>query len=111
MSAPKLGLVEGFFGPEWSWIARQHMVHVLGLNRGDFYFYAPKRDRFLRKGWSENHLTAEWNELKLLRDICRESHVHFGLGLSPFEIHENWSTKTKELLKNKICKLEELDFE
>lgn len=111
MNAPKLGLVEGFFGPAWSWVARQHMVRVLGLNRGDFYFYAPKRDRFLRKSWSENHPTAEWNELKLLRDICRESRVQFGLGLSPFEIHENWSTNTKELLKNKIYKLEELDFD
>ncbi len=34
----------------------------------------------------------------------------FGVGLSPFEIYSRWNEKTKELLREKVQKLEELDI-
>jgi len=111
MNTPQLGLVEGFFGPEWSWTARHQAIQCLASRSNSFYFYAPKRDRFLRKNWFENHPEADWNELKKLRMACRKSHVLFGVALSPFEIHENWNRQSKDQLKNKVQKLSELEFD
>lgn len=111
MNTPQLGLVEGFFGPEWSWMARHQAVQCLAHRTNSFYFYAPKRDRFLRKNWFENHPVQSWRELKSLRATCRKYRVLFGIALSPFEIHDNWNQRSKEQLKNKIQNLSELEFD
>lgn len=111
MNIKQIGLVEGFFGPEWGWTARHQVVRCLASLTNSFYFYAPKRDRFLRKSWIENHPEEPWNQLINLRKACRQNHVMFGVALSPFEIHENWNAQSKDQLKNKILKLSELEFD
>ncbi len=105
-----IGIVEGFFGPEWSWEARNHFCENLSSYGGDFYIYAPKRDSYLRKNWTQNHPTETWGEIKKLSLKCFQENIEFGIGLSPFEIHNKWNQQAKQKLHNKISHLSELNF-
>lgn len=106
-----IGMVEGFFGPEWSWDDRNSVCQFLSDQQADFYIYAPKRDHYLRKSWMENHPDEIWNELKKLSANCKSKNVKFGVGLSPFEIHLNWNQQAKDALKRKVLKLQELEID
>lgn len=106
-----IGVVEGFFGPEWSWASRHRFCESLPSYGGDFYIYAPKRDACLRKDWTQKHTQETWNELKRLSRTCRLHHVTFGVGLSPFELYANWNQTTKQLLQDKLGLLHELDIQ
>lgn len=103
-----IGMVEGFFGPEWSWDDRNSVCQFLSDQNADFYIYAPKRDHFLRRSWTEDHPQQTWNQLKNLSAQCEAKKIKFGVGLSPFEIHMNWNQEAKDLMKRKILKLQEL---
>ncbi len=105
------GVIEGFFGPEWSWESRHHFCETIQASGGGFYIYAPKRDPFLRKNWQQNHPAEMWAELQKLSKKCHSENIKFGLGLSPFEIHAHWNTQSKQILKDKILKLEDLDLD
>ncbi len=105
-----IGIVEGFFGPEWSWKSRHQFCESLHSYGGDFYIYAPKRDSYLRKLWEQDHPSDVWNELESLSSKCHRANVAFGVGLSPFDIHSQWNEKTKGILQEKVKKLEELDI-
>ncbi|MFO0699530.1 MAG: beta-N-acetylglucosaminidase domain-containing protein [Nitrospira sp.] len=105
-----IGIIEGFFGPEWSWKSRHQFCESLQSYGGEFYLYAPKRDSHLRRQWEQDHPTDVWNELKRLSVQCHRANVAFGIGLSPFEIYSRWNEKTKRLLREKVQKLEELDI-
>jgi hypothetical protein len=105
------GVIEGFFGPEWSWENRRLFCRSIREQGGDFYIYAPKRDPYLRKNWMTPHPTERWEHLKNLREECRRQKIRFGIGLSPFEIHEHWNADTRSRLKEKVRCLEELDFD
>jgi hypothetical protein len=107
----RIGIIEGFFGPEWSWESRHHVCASMRETGGAYYIYAPKRDPFLRKRWTEEHPTDQWNELLRLRAKCKDLGVGFGVGLSPFEVHSHWDQSTKEILKRKLKKLEELELD
>jgi hyaluronoglucosaminidase len=105
-----IGIVEGFFGPEWSWENRSLVVDSIRSSGANFYIYAPKRDSFLRKNWKQDHPPEQWTQLKTLRSKCKGSQVDFGIGLSPFELHTEWGKSAKDKLRDKILKLEELEF-
>lgn len=110
MSSQPIGIIEGFFGPEWSWDARHHFCESLDSYGGQFYIYAPKRDSFLRKNWTQKHPIEIWDNLKSLSAKCKKKNIALGIGLSPFEIHSNWTQHTKNLLRDKIEDLHELDI-
>lgn len=105
-----IGIVEGFFGPEWSWKSRHRLCESLAVHGGEFYLYAPKRDGCLRINWKQHHADEIWDELKNLSATCRQSKIAFGMGLSPYEIHSDWTQRTKTLLRDKIEKVHELDI-
>jgi hyaluronoglucosaminidase len=53
------GLIEGFYGPPWSWSARTEVLawcHGRGL---DLYLYGPKDDPFHRERWPDPYPVAE----------------------------------------------------
>jgi hypothetical protein len=111
MSQMGVGVIEGFFGPEWSWPARHHFCENMRSYGGSYYIYAPKRDSYLRKNWTSKHPAETWSELRSLGEKCRSSGIAFGVGLSPFEFHDNWNQTTKNLLGEKIKRLEELQLD
>lgn len=111
MSKIGVGVIEGFFGPEWSWESRHQFCETISEQKAQFYIYAPKRDPYLRKNWTESHPKEMWTQLKNLRQKCRDLNVQFGLGLSPFEIHEHWDAQARQKLSNKISRLQELNLD
>jgi len=77
----------------------------LKSNGYHFYIYTPKDDAHLRKNW-----TAVWNSetreaLQQLVSIYKNKGVHFGLGFSPFGLHQNYDAASKKALKQKIQEL------
>ncbi|MBT3980320.1 MAG: hyaluronidase [Bacteriovoracaceae bacterium] len=102
------GIIEGFFGPSWSWEFRQHLAKKISSAGGNFYFYAPKNDPYLRKSWQIDFPTDHFNHLKKTRAAFKASGVQFGIGLSPFELHHDFSKSGKELLLKKLLKIDEL---
>jgi len=48
MTTP-LGIIEGFYGPLWTWAERRSLVKSLAPHGYEFYLYAPKADPFLRR--------------------------------------------------------------
>ena len=102
----RLGVVEGFFGKSWSWEARRQYAQFLSGNSFTTYQYAPKNDDSFRKHWSKplpgNHL----DDLTRLASHYRDSGVEFGIGLSPFELHMDFSPQGQDAL---LMKIEEIN--
>lgn len=105
---PPLGIIEGFYGPLWSWQERRELVQLLAPHGYRNYWYAPKADAFLRRRWSEPHPDAVARELAGFARFCRDQGVRFGIGLSPFEIFNNFDDSAKTALKNKLAAFDDL---
>ena len=77
------GVIEGFYGPPYTFEARLDLLHFLpraGLNT---YLYAPKLDPFHRSRWREPY-PAEWiDHFATLTAEARQLGVRFFYGLSP----------------------------
>jgi hyaluronoglucosaminidase len=104
---PELGLIEGFFGPPWSWDERGWVVEFLGLRGYGFHIYAPKADAFLRRRWQEPHPVAEMEAMAGFSAACRAAGVRFGVGLSPFEAYLDFNAATRAALAAKLAWLDE----
>lgn len=108
---PELGIIEGFYGKPWSWDARKETVSFLAPYGYRFYMYAPKADVFLRKRWQEPHPDSYAAELRSFSAFCRERDVHFGIGLSPYELFNNFDNTTREALTAKLAFFDSLGVE
>lgn len=106
---PYAGVIEGFFGREWSWQDRASYASFLADHGFDFYIYAPKGDRYLRQDWSQDWPEPIWTELFKLREIYLDRGVQFGLGLSPFDVQQSYDEKSRQALKDKTERLNQLD--
>lgn len=107
----ELGVIEGFFGPQWSLPARESYAAFLAFAGGSFYIYAPKQDPYLRKKWREEWTPRYLSELRHLKNIFNQSGVRFGVGLSPFGLGTHLSGEDKELLRLKMRLLTELGID
>jgi hyaluronoglucosaminidase len=96
------GIIEGFFGRPWSWLARADYATFLRQHDYQYYIYAPKADRYLRRLWSEPWPLADYTALQQLSNTYRQAGVAWGLGITPFEIHQDFGDDTKALLDAKI---------
>lgn len=99
ISTPELGIIEGFFGRSWSWAEREYYAKFLALNEFNFYIYAPKDDKHLRKTWQQDWPTEIKQPLIQLRETYRATNIDFGIGLSPHEIYiDNTHDNRKQLI-------------
>jgi len=87
--APDLGIIEGFFGPPWSWRERMGVVDRLAPAGYGFYHYAPKGDAHLRRRWQVPHPPAEADAIAAFAAHCRARGMRFGVGLTPFDLHRD----------------------
>jgi hypothetical protein len=108
MTAPPLGIIEGYYGKPWSWTDRAGVAEALKPAGYDFYLYAPKADPFLRRRWAEPHPDAEAEAIAGFAGRCAELGVAFGVGLSPYEIYQDFNAGTKEALAAKLKHLDSL---
>jgi hyaluronoglucosaminidase len=96
------GVIEGFFGRSWSWETRQHYATFLKQYGYQYYIYAPKSDRYLRRQWSEPWPAEDYVALAQLRTVYRQADLLWGIGLTPFEIHFDFNAQTLNQLERKI---------
>jgi hypothetical protein len=101
-SGIELGIIEGFYGPLWSWEARRQLVSTLAPHGYGFYLYAPKADAYLRRRWDEPHPPEQAAELAEFARFCHAQGVRFGVGLSPFEVFNNFDAQAQAALAAKL---------
>lgn len=82
-----VGIIEGFFGTPWSWRDRAAYADFLDGLGFDFYIYAPKDDRHLRRRWREPWPDDTVARVAALARDYRDRCLRFGIGFSPFELH------------------------
>jgi hyaluronoglucosaminidase len=105
---PELGIIEGFFGRPYTWQERTDMVRALAPAGYGFYLYAPKIDGRLRRRWREPYPDAELEALAAFAQVCRDTNVRFGVGLSPYELFLNFDDAAKADLSAKLGQLDSL---
>ena len=83
MTAPALGIIEGYYGRPWPWTTRRGVTTLLAEHGYTFYHYAPKSDPHVREQWREPWPSQEVAALTSFADHCRACGMRFGIGLSP----------------------------
>jgi hyaluronoglucosaminidase len=101
----RLGLVEGFFGRQWTWEARRDYAPFLSAQGCNSYVYAPKNDAWLRKQWQAPFPQPHLDALSALSQQYRAHGVDFGVGLSPYELYKDFSPRNRELLLAKVAQI------
>lgn len=97
------GVIEGFYGEQWSWGERADYAAFLRKHGFSFYIYAPKADAFLRKKWREPFPKALEEKLTKLAGQCHSAGIEFGVGFSPYEIYlAPFDIEVKKLLQTRI---------
>lgn len=99
---PELGIIEGFYGKPWSWEAREETISFLAPYGYRFYLYAPKFDPFLRRRWQEPYPDNLAQRLNSLAAHARECGVRFGVGLTPYELFNNFDDSSRAALADKL---------
>jgi len=99
---PELGIIEGFYGKPWSWEAREETISFLAPYGYRFYLYAPKFDPYLRRSWQELHPENLATRLRSLSKHSREAGVRFGVGLTPYELFNNFDAAARDALTRKL---------
>jgi hyaluronoglucosaminidase len=77
------GVIEGFYGPPWSWEDRLRLVPFLAAHGLTTYAYAPKNDPLHRDRWREPYLREDWRRFADLTRRCAEAGVDVVFGVSP----------------------------
>jgi len=105
---PELGIIEGFYGRQWTWEERAEAVRFLRGHGYAAYMYAPKGDAHLRERWQEPRPADDAAHLRELAQHCHDVGVRFGIGLSPFEVYRNFDRSAKDALARKLAFYDEI---
>lgn len=103
---PKLGIIEGFYGPLWSWAERRSLIEKLQPHGYTSYWYAPKADRYLRRAWQTPYPPEAAAGLAGFGRWCHDRGIEFGVGLSPYELFGRFDGPAREALAEKLAFLE-----
>lgn len=108
-----LGVIEGFYGPLWSWSERWAVAERLAPHGYDYWHYAPKADPHVRNRWRERWPEAEAQALAAFRARCHELGVRFGIGITPLGLNgaspgEDWHALTDRLAELDAIGVDEL---
>lgn len=107
----KIGVIEGFFGPQWPSEARLSYAEFLSRYGGDFYIYAPKQDPYLRKKWREDWTQNYIDHLKSLVQHFHNHKIQIGVGFSPFGLGVTLTTEDRIKLREKLGILESINID
>jgi hyaluronoglucosaminidase len=108
---PELGIIEGYFGRSWNWVARADVVNILAPAGYRFFHYAPKIDAKLRKDWQTLHDSAQTTEIAVFASLCRAAGMRFGIGLTPYGAHLDFNAETRAALKAKLAHLDAIGLD
>jgi hyaluronoglucosaminidase len=107
----ELGIVEGFYGPLWTWPERERLIGSLAPHGYGFYLYAPKADPWLRRRWEEAHPPEAEADMARFAAKCRALGVRFGVGLSPFEVFNRFDDAARAALDRKLAFLDRIGIQ
>ncbi len=105
----RCGVIEGFFGRPWSASSRAGYADFLSQGGFDFYLYAPKADRFLRRDWRSDWPAEERRALEALRARYREAGVEFGVGFTPYGVQTGYDAAARSELLRKLARIDALE--
>ncbi|MEE8059166.1 MAG: beta-N-acetylglucosaminidase domain-containing protein [Pseudomonadales bacterium] len=103
------GVIEGFYGRQWSWQVREDYAGFLHDHGFDCYIYAPKGDAFLRAQWRDNHPQEDFQQLLSLSQYYHQRGLRWGLGFSPLGLSFAYGEDDKIRLQEKINQLNALN--
>jgi hypothetical protein len=78
------GVIEGFYGPPWSWSERARVIDAMSELGLGAYLYAPKDDPLHRSMWRVPYDADAIARFGTLAARARASGVQFLFGVSPF---------------------------
>jgi hypothetical protein len=108
MQGKLTGIIEGFYGREWSWHWRHQYASFLKQQGFNSYIYAPKADAWLRKSWRQLWPAERFNDLMSLRQTYLSVGINFGLGFSPFELYCDFNNHSRRQLDRKLEQINQL---
>jgi len=106
-----LGIIEGFYGETWGWAARHDHLEFMAQRGLEFFIYAPKGDTHLRHRWREEHPAEDMDALGAFGEACARSGIQFGVGLTPYALHEKWQTQGRQDLRARLDTLKKLNLD
>lgn len=77
------GVVEGFYGPPYTFPERDGLIRFLGRHGFNWYIYGPKNDRQHRNRWREPYPPQVMAQFATTVAAAREAGVRFCYALSP----------------------------
>jgi hyaluronoglucosaminidase len=77
------GVVEGFYGPPYTFPERDGLISFLGRHGFNWYIYGPKNDRQHRNRWREPYPPRVMAQFATTVAVAREAGVRFCYSLSP----------------------------
>ncbi len=101
-----LGLIEGFYGPPWSWDERIEICGALAEAGMDTYVYAPKDDPLHRSEWRTPY---DEQQLAGFERLATEQPMRVGFTMSPGLSMDPLSSEDRAALAAKFLQLTERD--
>ncbi|MDX1506132.1 MAG: beta-N-acetylglucosaminidase domain-containing protein [Spongiibacter sp.] len=103
-----LGVIEGFYGRQWSWAQRLSLPPLLKSWGYRSYLYAPKGDTSLRSQWRTPFTPVQRENLAALAKACCETGIEWGLGLSPVGLQADYREGDRDALRQKLDEIKAL---
>jgi hypothetical protein len=103
------GVIEGFYGRQWSFELRETYATFLARSGLNTYLYCPKGDARLRREWHLEWPEQTFRRLRSLAAAHRRAGILFGVGLSPMELYRHYGESEREQLKRKLAHIDELE--
>jgi hypothetical protein len=101
----QVGIIEGFYGTQWSWAERAACAPFLKSIGMGFYIYAPKGAPYFRRQWRDALPEPDLEQLATTSNVCKQNRVAFGIGFSPLEIYVDYGADEQRALRAKIDQL------
>lgn len=96
-----LGIIEGFYGRQYTIDERDELINFIANKGYSYYIYAPKNDKSLRREWEKPFDSAKSELLVHISNLCSKLNLDFGVGISPLSITKE-KDKQLDLLIKKI---------
>ena len=82
-SLPQRGIVEGFYGRQWTYAEQQAQLDFAASVKFNSYVYAPKDDPFHRERWRDPYPEDRLAQIAELAKRAAAGHVKFTYSLAP----------------------------
>lgn len=103
-----LGIIEGFYGKPWGFNKRLDMIPFMKAHNYGFYLYAPKADTYLREDWQKPVPEQLLTKLKRFGEALKQNDIQWAIGLSPFNLHQDFNDTAKKQLLAKLQQISAL---